>query len=126
MKRNLCYYLFTLAALSACQSVTMKKPIALHPQNSHYFIYKGKPTILITSGEHYGAVLNLDFDYVKYLDALSRDSLNLTRIFSGAYLETQGAFRIERNTLAPAGEDLFAHGKGLTPRVPLTAVTSMT
>ncbi len=102
MKRNLCYYLFTLAALSACQSVTMKKPIALHPQNSHYFIYKGKPTILITSGEHYGAVLNLDFDYVKYLDALSRDSLNLTRIFSGAYLEPQGAFRIERNTLAPA------------------------
>ena len=45
-----------------------QKPITLHPQNPHYFLYKDKPTVLITSGEHYGAVLNLDFDYVKYLN----------------------------------------------------------
>ncbi|HLG39633.1 MAG TPA: putative collagen-binding domain-containing protein [Chitinophagaceae bacterium] len=79
-----------------------QKPIALHPENPHYFIYKGKPEILITSGEHYGAVLNLDFDYVKYLDELYSDSLNLTRTFSGTYAEPQGAFNIARNTLAPA------------------------
>lgn len=102
MKRYLLYNLFALATLTACESPVMKKPIGLHPENPHYFIYKDKPTILVTSGEHYGAVLNLDFDYVTYLDALSRDSLNLTRIFSGAYLEPQGAFKIERNTLAPA------------------------
>ena len=102
MKRYLLYNLFALATLTACESPVMKKPIGLHPENPHYFIYKNKPTILVTSGEHYGAVLNLDFDYVTYLDALSRDSLNLTRIFSGAYLEPQGAFKIERNTLAPA------------------------
>src|SRR5262245_11031978 len=34
------------------------EPLALHPDNPHYFLFRGKPTILITSGEHYGAVLN--------------------------------------------------------------------
>ena len=38
--------------------------IALHPDNPHYFLWRGKPTILVTSGEHYGALLNLDFDYM--------------------------------------------------------------
>lgn len=79
------------------------EPIALHPENPHYFLWRGKPTVLITSGEHYGAVLNLDFDYLKYLDTLARDGLNLTRTFTGAaYVEPQGAFGIARNTLAPA------------------------
>jgi hypothetical protein len=32
---------------------------------------------------------------------LSTDGLNLTRTFTGAYVEPQGAFKIERNTLAP-------------------------
>ncbi len=43
---------------------------ALHPDNPHYFLWRGEPTVLVTSGEHYGAVLNLDFDYVAYLDEL--------------------------------------------------------
>ncbi len=76
-------------------------PIALHRDNPHYFLFRGKPTVLITSAEHYGAVLNLDFDFRKYLDTLAKDSLNLTRTFSGAYVEPQGAFGIARNTLAP-------------------------
>lgn len=77
------------------------KPITLHPDNPHYFLFRGKPTVLITSAEHYGAVLNLDFDYQTYLDALAKDGLNNTRTFSGAYVEPQGAFKITRNTLAP-------------------------
>jgi hypothetical protein len=76
-------------------------PIALHPDNPHYFLFHKKPTVLITSGEHYGAVLNLDFDYVKYLDTLAADGLNLTRTFTGAYVEPQQAFGIAENTLAP-------------------------
>jgi hypothetical protein len=76
-------------------------PLALHPENGHYFLFRGKPAVLITSGEHYGAVLNLDFDYKKYLDTLAADGLNNTRTFSGAYVEPQGAFNITRNTLAP-------------------------
>lgn len=77
------------------------RPLSLHPENPHYFLFRGKPTVLITSGEHYGAVLNLDFDYVKYLETLQADRMNLTRTFSGAYVEPQGAFRITKNTLAP-------------------------
>lgn len=77
-------------------------PLSLHPANGHYFLFRGRPTVLITSGEHYGAVLNLDFDYKKYLDTLAADGLNLTRTFSGAYVEPSGAFNITRNTLAPA------------------------
>jgi hypothetical protein len=79
-----------------------ESPLALHPDNPHYFLFRGKPTVLITSGEHYGAVLNLDFDYAKYLDTLAGDGLNLTRTFTGSYVEPVGAFNIDRNTLAPA------------------------
>src|SRR5881409_359575 len=79
------------------------EPIRLHPDNPHYFLWRGKPAILITSGEHYGAVLNLDFDYRKYLATLAKEKLNNTRTFTGgAYVEPQGAFHIARNTLAPA------------------------
>ena len=76
-------------------------PLALHPENPHYFLWRGKPTVLITSAEHYGAVLNLDFDYRKYLDTLAAEGMMLTRTFSGAYVEPEGAFNIARNTLAP-------------------------
>src|SRR2546423_7055192 len=78
------------------------EPIALHPKNPHYFLFRGKPTVLITSGEHYGAVLNLDFNYFEYLTTLKAGGLNLTRTFPGAYVEPRGAFNIARNTLAPA------------------------
>jgi len=78
------------------------EPIRLHPDNPHYFLWRGQPTVLITSGEHYGAVLNLDFDYVKYLNALAQDKLNNTRTFTGGtYVEPTGAFNIAKNTLAP-------------------------
>jgi len=93
----------TLASWLTAASVLCgaTKPLSLHPENPHYFLFRGHPTVLITSGEHYGAVLNLDFDYVKYLDALRRDGLNLTRTFTGAYVEPPGAFNIASNTLAP-------------------------
>src|SRR5689334_1546969 len=81
-----------------------QKPISLHPQNPHYFLFHGKPTVLITSGEHYGAVLNRDFDYKRYLDQLKDDGLNLTRTFSGVYREVIGDFKIKDNTLAPLPE----------------------
>ena len=88
-----------LAALPAADAPA---PLALHPDNPHYFLWRGKAAVLVTSGEHYGAVLNLDFDYKTYLKALEADGLNLTRTFSGAYVEPAGAFNIAENTLAPA------------------------
>ncbi len=45
-------------------------PVRQHPENLHYFSYKGKPLVLITTDQHYGAVINLDFDYVPFLDRL--------------------------------------------------------
>jgi hypothetical protein len=30
-------------------------PIRLHPANPHYFVYQSKPSVLITSAEHYSA-----------------------------------------------------------------------
>lgn len=88
---------------AACASLTAlgEPPIALNPENPHYFQWRGKPAILITSGEHYGAVMNLDFDYRKYFDTLAADGMNYTRVFIGAYVEPDGAFKIMRNTLAP-------------------------
>ena len=99
-------------------------PIALNPDNPHYFQWRGRPTILITSAEHYGAVLNLDFDYRKYLDTLAADGMNYTRVFSGAYVEPEGAFKIARNTLAPRPRTVLLPGRAAARAVTLTAATS--
>src|SRR5689334_1448454 len=76
-------------------------PLSLHPDNPHYFLFRGKPAFLIGSTEHYGAVLNLDFDFGPYLDELQTRGFNLTRTFSGTYREVPGSFKIRDNTLAP-------------------------
>jgi hypothetical protein len=90
-----------MAALLPVVGFSANPPLALHPDNPHYFLFRGKPAVLIGSGEHYGAVLNLDFNYGRYLDALAACGLNHTRTFSGAYCEAPGAFKIAQNTLAP-------------------------
>jgi len=92
--------LIAFLSLAAAPS-TRAEPIRTHPENPRYFLFQGKPTILITSGEHYGAVLNREFDFEPYLDELQRRGLNLTRTFSGTYLEVHGSFKIQNNTLAP-------------------------
>lgn len=79
------------------------RPLALNPENPRYFQFRGRPTVLITSGEHYGAVVNADFDFIAYLDVLRRHRFNLTRIFSGSYLEHETfipGLKFD-NTLAP-------------------------
>ena len=81
------------------------QPISLYPSNQHYFRFRGKPEILITSAEHYGAVVNGEFDYVKYLDALKSYGLNYTRIYPGALFEPVNKF-IQGNTLGVRPEKL--------------------
>ena len=91
-------------------------PLALHPDNPRYFLFREKPAVLVTSGEHYGALLNGDFDFEPYFATLAADRLNLTRVFSGVYCEPDGAFRITRNTLAPGPGKLVApFARGDTP-----------
>jgi hypothetical protein len=85
----------------------MAQPICLHPENPHYFLWRDRPTVLITSTEHYGSVLNRAIDYRKYLATLASYGFNLTRTFSGAYCEAPGAFSIRDNNLAPAAGDLL-------------------
>ena len=94
--------LVAVGVVSASASERAVAPIRLHPDNPHYFLWRDKPTILITSTEHYGAVLNRAFDYSKYLQTLESLGFNLTRTFSGAYCERAGNFKIQNNTLAPA------------------------
>jgi len=79
-----------------------EQPIRLHPENPHYFLYRGKAIALISSAAHYGAVINGEFDYHKYLAALNAAGMNYTRLFGGSYVEEPGkSFGIQRNNLAP-------------------------
>ena len=106
----LCSSLLTVGVARAAE------PIKLHPKNSHYLLFRGKPTVLVTSAEHYGAVLNPDFDYVPYLDELESKGLNLTRTFAGTYAEVAGSFGIQKNTLAPlSGKFLAPWARSATP-----------
>jgi hypothetical protein len=93
-----------LLLVAPTSPVPAAEPICLHPENPHYLFFRGKPAILLTSGEHYGSVLNRDFDYVRYLDALQAAGFNLTRTFLGNYREVPGSFGIIDNTLAPKSE----------------------
>jgi hypothetical protein len=85
------------------------EPLRLHPDNNRYFQFHGRTTVLVGSSEHYGALLNTDFDYLRYLNEVRACGLNFVRIFSGAYRETPGSFNIANNTLTPAA------GRFITP-----------
>ena len=75
---------------------------AVHPRNPRCFIYQGEPFKILTSAEHYGAVLNADFDYDVYLEEMGRTGQNGTRVFTfyrekASSIPGPGAM----NTLAP-------------------------
>jgi hypothetical protein len=103
-RTTLCFVLFfSFFAISAFTQVLNEQPIRLHPENPHYFLYRGKAVALISSAEHYGAVINGEFDYHKYLAVLNAAGMNYTRVFGGSYVEDPGkSFGIRRNDLAPA------------------------
>lgn len=90
-----------------------QKTLRLCPANHHYLMYQNKPVVLITSGEHYGALINLDFDYIKYLDALHKKGMNNTRVFSGTYVERKDDIKFMHygNTLAPKPNRFIAPWK---------------
>jgi hypothetical protein len=88
-----CLALFAAGSLLA-------DPIRVAPANPHCYFFKDKPIILITSAEHYGAVINKAFDYTAYLDALQDHELNYTRFYPGAMFEPVGKF-MPGNTLGP-------------------------
>lgn len=78
---------------------------AVHPRNHRCFVYRGRPFKVLTSAEHYGAVLNADFDYDVYLEEMGRTGQNATRVFT-FYRETAESIPGPgpMNTLAPTPE----------------------
>ncbi len=77
------------ALIGAGQPVSSPRAtLAIHPDNPHYFLWRGRPAVLIGSGEHYGVLMNLDFDYRRYFDTLAAEGMMLTRVFSGAVCRT--------------------------------------
>jgi hypothetical protein len=100
---------FAALALALSTSEASAQTLARDLRNPRYLVFRGRPVILVGSGEHYGAVVNPDFDQTKYLDTVAAAGLNLTRLFVGTYYERPGAFGIRNNTLAPGP------GRALTP-----------
>lgn len=74
---------------------------SIHPDNYRCFQYRGKPMKILTSAEHYGTVMNTDFDYHVYLKEMQRTGQNQTRVFT-FYRELGGVD--VRNTLACSKE----------------------
>lgn len=107
----------SIAFAATARPPETSQPIRLDPANPHYFLYRGKTIALVTSGEHYGAVFNAEFDYHKYLATIQANGLNLTRIFGGSYVEVPGkSFGIQRNDLAPAeGKFIAPWARSSTP-----------
>jgi len=87
---KVCALLFALASLAAAQ------PIQIHPDNPKYFLFRGKPLVLVTATEHYGSVINRPFDYEKYLNDAAARKITLTRTFL-LFRELQGT----RNPSSP-------------------------
>ena len=99
-----CWLWLAVALTNTAAFSQAAEPLKLHSANPHYFLFRGKPTVLIGSGEHYGAVLNQDFDYLAYLDTLQGEGMNLTRAVPGTSLESTnaGTYRGgDQNTFAP-------------------------
>ena len=74
--------------LIATSAAASAEPIIVCPSNPHYFQYKGKAVLLITSDQHYGAIVDKDFDFAKFLNYMGDKGMNLTRIYPGGYFET--------------------------------------
>lgn len=88
------------AALLALTGVASAAPVRVFSANPHYFERDGQPIVLVTSDHHYGAVLDADFDFRRYLDALAAGGMNLTRIYPGGMFEVEDKY-VAGNPLGP-------------------------
>lgn len=105
-----------MSLLAGVRAAPAAEPLRAHQDNPRLAVFRGRPTLLVGSTEHYGAVLNPDFDYRRYLDTVAAAGLNLIRLFTGAYVEKPGDFGIRLNTLAPAsGRFLAPWARSQTP-----------
>lgn len=73
-----------------------RSPLEVHPENPKYFLFRGKPLVLIAASEHYGSVVNRRFDFERYLVDAADKKQTVTRTFL-LYREFQTA----RNPCSP-------------------------
>lgn len=109
------YYVWIVFQFMLFTSGCTNSPVGVCPSNSHYFFYKGKPVILVTSDHHYGAVIDMDFDFVKYLNWMAANGMNLTRIYPGGMFEPPDKY-LPGNPLGPLqGRQLLPWAKSDQP-----------
>ena len=71
-------------------------PFSIHPENPKYFLFRGKPRVLIAATEHYGSIINRRFDFARYLADAADKKQTVTRTFL-LYRELQST----RNSYSP-------------------------
>ncbi len=81
-------------------------PVRLHPENPKIFEFRGKPLVLVTATEHYGAVLNRPFRFERYVADAADKSQTQTRLFL-LFREFQSA-RNPYSTCKPESTDYIA------------------
>jgi uncharacterized protein DUF6298 len=81
-------------------------PISIHPQNPHYFSFRGKPLVLIAASEHYGSVVNRRFNFARYLAEAADKKQTMTRTLL-LFRELQG-MRNPSSPLKPESPDYIA------------------
>jgi hypothetical protein len=114
MKKHIIFSLATAVLMTVTTACT-NSPVGIYTDNPHYFFYKGSPLVLIASDHHYGAIIDKDFDYVKYLDYLAENNLNLTRIYPGGMFEPPDKY-LPGNPLGPRqGRQLLPWAKSNQP-----------
>src|SRR5512142_802739 len=82
------------------------QPIRVHPQNPRVFEFQGKPLVLVTATEHYGAVMNRPFRFDRYLADAAERGITLTRLFV-LFRELQSAMN-PYSTCKPESPDYIA------------------
>jgi hypothetical protein len=90
---------------SSNTELSEKKPagqaaLTVHPDNPKYFLFRGRPLVLLAASEHYGSIVNRRFDFERYLYAATAIKQTVTRTFL-LYRELQSA----RNPCSPLKPD---------------------
>ncbi len=70
--------------------------LTIHPDNPRYFLFRGRPLVLLAASEHYGSIVNRRFDFESYLQDAAARKQTVTRTFA-LYRELQSA----RNPYSP-------------------------
>ena len=84
----------------------MPSPIRIHPQNPKLFEFRGKPLVLLTATEHYGAVMNRPFRFERYLADAAEKRITMTRLFT-LFREQQSSVN-PYSTCKPESPDYIA------------------